>query len=86
MADPPFAGGGVWSDSAGAGTAAANAWRTNAQNGIPDPRAIYALSQPMLIDPQINFNFTLQWTTAQTLSGNIVIEVDLDGELMRPVQ
>jgi hypothetical protein len=57
-----------------------------ATNGIPDPRAIYTLSQPLLIDPQINFQFQLGWAAAQTLSGNVNIKVMLDGELMRPVQ
>lgn len=79
-------GGGVMSDSAGAGATAADNFLVTAMNGVPDPRAIYTLSQPLLIDPQINFNFVMTWAAAQTLTGNLDIMVMLDGELMRPVQ
>lgn len=79
-------GSGAWASHAGAGGEAADEFVTAASNGVPDCRAVYALSQPLLIDPQINFQLQLQWTVAQTLTGNVDIEVDLDGELLRPVQ
>jgi hypothetical protein len=80
------AGGGPWSAMAAGGAEAATEVFAHATNGVPDPRAIYTLSQPLLIDPQINFQFQLGWAAAQTLSGNVNIKVMLDGELMRPVQ
>ena len=79
-------GAGAWSDSAGAGGEAANEFHVNAAHGIPDIRAVYTLSLPLLIEPQMNFNFTLNWNAAQTLSADVDIMVMLDGELWRPVQ
>ena len=43
-------------------------------------------SQPLMIEPQINFNVTMEWAAAQTLTGNLDVQVMLDGELLRPVQ
>ncbi|MGH7259943.1 MAG: hypothetical protein ACREI9_04595 [Nitrospiraceae bacterium] len=79
-------GAGVYAATGGAGAEATNQFQTHAGHGMPDPRAIYTLSQPLLIDPQINFQFQLGWAAAQTLSGNPNIKVMMDGELMRPVQ
>ncbi len=80
------AGSGPCAALAAAGAEATNEIFANATHGTPDPRAIYTLSQPLLIDPQINFQFQLGWAAAQALSGNVNIKVMLDGELMRPVQ
>ncbi len=57
-----------------------------ASNGVPSTRCTYTLSQPLLIEPQINFNVAMNWSAAQTLSGNVDIQMMLDGELLRPVQ
>lgn len=80
------AGAGVWASSAGAGAEAADEFVQVPSHGVPDPRSIYTLSQPLMIDPGINFTFTLQWAAAQTLTGDKNIMVMLDGELLRPVQ
>lgn len=79
-------GAGVYTELAGAGGEAIDEFVSYAANGVPDPRAIYTLSQPLMIEPQINFNVTMEWPAAQTLTGNLNIEVMLDGELLRPVQ
>lgn len=58
-----------------------------ATNGVADPRAVYTLSKPLFIAPQINFIVTLTWPAAITLAaGNTNITVVLDGDLVRPVQ
>lgn len=79
-------GSGVVGEVGGAGAEAVDEFAEYAQSGVADPRAVYTLSQPLMIDPQINFNFTLQWAAAQNLSANVDIMVMLDGELLRPVQ
>jgi len=79
-------GSGVYAEAAAAGGEAGDEFLTYGTNGPPDCRAVYTLSQPLLIDPQINFNLTLHWTTAVTLVADTPIMVMLDGELMRPVQ
>lgn len=80
------AGGGVYSSQAGAGGEATNEFIGAAQNGVPDPRCVYALEHPLLIEPQINFQAQITWPAAQTLSGNLNITTMLDGSLIRPVQ
>lgn len=59
-----------------------------AQNGIPDPRAMFTLSKPLFIAPQINFSVTLSWPTpAITLAGgDTPLQIFWDGDLIRPVQ
>lgn len=57
-------------------------------NGIADPRAVYSLTKPLFIAPQINFRVDLLWpagaiTTVATAPN---IWVGLDGDLIRPVQ
>ena len=79
-------GAGVYTEIAGAGAEATDEFLSYGASGPPDPRAVYALTQPLMIDPQINFQFTLNWAAAQTLTANTDIMVMLDGELMRPVQ
>lgn len=80
------AGSGVYNPMAGAGGEAANEFSSGAQNGFPDPRCIYTLEHPLLIEPQISFSAQIQWPAAQTLSGNLSITTMLDGSLVRPVQ
>jgi hypothetical protein len=60
----------------------------DANNGIQDPRAVYSLSKPLFIAPQINFYVDLLWPNGPyTLDqGNTNILVMLDGDLIRPVQ
>lgn len=58
-----------------------------AQNGIADPRAVYTLSKPLFIPPQMNFNARVDWAAAITLNGgNTTLCFLLDGDLLRPVQ
>lgn len=80
------AGGGVHINPAGAGGEAGDEFIGIAQNGVPDPRCVYTLTHPLLIEPQINFDCQIRWPAAQTLSGNLAITVMLDGSLIRPVQ
>ena len=56
------------------------------QNGNADPRSVYALEHPLLIEPQINFQCQVQWPAALTLVANLNITIMLDGSLIRPVQ
>lgn len=79
-------GAGVYTEIAAAGAEATDEVFSYGASGPPDPRAVYTLSQPLMLDPEINFQFQLGWSTAQTLTGNTDIMVMLDGELMRPVQ
>jgi hypothetical protein len=79
-------GGGVVAATGGAGAEATNQFQTNATNGVADPRCVYALEHPLLIEPQISFAAQIQWPAAQTLSSNVNITVMLDGSLIRPVQ
>lgn len=80
------AGGGVVASTGGAGAEATNQFQTAATNGVADPRAIYTLDNPLLIEPNISFFAQVQWAAAQTLSGNLNMTVMLDGDLIRPVQ
>ena len=81
------AGGGPYAMMTDAGAAAANLSIDWGMNGIPDPRAIYTLSKPIFIAPQINFNVDLTWPTAITLNGgDTSLEFFLDGDIVRPVQ
>lgn len=59
---------------------------SNVNNGIPDPRAVYTLQHMRLIEPQINFQFSMIWNAAVTLSGNQNVRVEFDGGLYRPIQ
>lgn len=56
------------------------------QNGNADPRSVYTLEHPLLIEPQISFAAQIQWPAALTLVANLNITVMLDGSLIRPVQ
>lgn len=79
-------GGGVVANSAGAGAEATDEFVTNATHGLADPRSVYALEHPLLIEPQISFQAQIQWPAAVTLSADMQITVMLDGSLIRPVQ
>jgi hypothetical protein len=57
-----------------------------AQNGIADPRAVYSLTRPIFIEPQINFFGTLAWPAAVTLTGDHTLCIALDGDIVRQVQ
>jgi len=81
--------GGAWGLLGNVGTTAAGSIGQvqHGINGVPDPRAAYVLPIPLMIPPQYNFDVTLSWNAAQTLTGgNTDIFVMLDGEMMRPVQ
>ena len=58
-----------------------------AQNGIADPRAVFSLSKPLFIQPQINFVANLTWSSSVTLaSGDTELQLVMDGDIIRPVQ
>lgn len=55
-------------------------------HGVPDPRAIYTLARPLLIDANLNFRVRCEWPVAVTLSGNVNVTVMLKGEIGRNIQ
>ena len=60
-----------------------------ADSGIQDPRAVYSLSVPLFLAPQVTFKVDIFWPAAVTLvslPANPLIGVFLDGDLIRPVQ
>jgi hypothetical protein len=60
-----------------------------AENGIQDPRAVYSLSVPLFLAPQVTFKVDIFWNAAVavvSLPANPLIGVFLDGDLIRPVQ
>jgi hypothetical protein len=60
-----------------------------ADNGVQDPRAVYSLTKPLFIAPQINFRCDLLWpagAVALATTSPLPIWVGLDGDLIRPVQ
>jgi hypothetical protein len=60
-----------------------------AENGIQDPRAVYSLSVPLFLAPQVTFKVDIFWPAALTivsLPATPLIGVYLDGDLIRPVQ
>jgi len=79
--------GALTSDAASGATTVYEAHRHSyANNGAPDPRCVYTLTHPRLIEPQINFDIQIEWNAAVTLSGNQNLRVELDGVLYRPIQ
>ena len=54
--------------------------------GSPDTRDVLTLPKPLFIAPGINFQATITWPAALTLTRNTDIQVALDGEMIRPVQ
>lgn len=57
-----------------------------AQPGSPDGRDKWLLDPPLFLDSEQNFNLTLNWSAAQTLSANAEIAVYLDGQFIRTAQ
>lgn len=82
------AGGGPSGVASGEGaTADPGAQSDYAQCGIADPRAVFTLSKPIFIKPQMNFQVDLFWPAALTLAGgDTALQVVLDGDLLRSVQ
>lgn len=79
-------GGGAYGTLSMGGTLAVGTAYSYAQNGVPDPRAVNALTKPLFIPPMLNFSGTATWPAALTLTGNVDITFLLDGDLIRPVQ
>ena len=78
----PPAGGVVGSFSTG--TAASTVH--TATNGIPDARAGYVLTRPLLIPPNLNFKVRLEFPTAPAISAQTAVTVLLKGDIGRFVQ
>lgn len=80
----------LWMLSAGGGIVSAGVYpiAQYSTNGIADPRAVYSLTKPLFIAPQINFRVDLLWPAGAvtTVSTAPTITVGLDGDLIRPVQ
>lgn len=59
-----------------------------ATNGVPDPRAVFTLSKPLFLAPQINFSVVVSWPPGPlTLAlGDTIVTVGLDGDLVRSIQ
>lgn len=58
----------------------------HAVSGFPDVSNSFTLSKPLFIAPQINFVVTVTWPAAITLTGNLNITVNMEGDLIRPAQ
>lgn len=83
----PAGGGAFGFLSAEGATADPGAVLDYANNGFPDPRAVYTLSKPLFLKPLINFEGTLTWPAGIVLAGgDTVVSIALDGDLIRPVQ
>ena len=85
----------LWMLPAGGGPASAGVGTNSqapiyfAENGIQDPRAVYSLSVPLFLAPQVTFKVDIYWPTPVTtvsLPANPFLGVFLDGDLIRPVQ
>lgn len=58
-----------------------------ATNGMPSPDAVYTLSKPLFIAPQINFQVEINWAAALTLAlEDTALTLVLEGDEIRPVQ
>jgi hypothetical protein len=91
----PAGRGGYFTAAAEIGTVAAgDAQAVSTSNGVPDPRAVFALSCPYMIESGESFNVTLNPETAFNTQANTTrppgqgttIYVILDGILYRGVQ
>lgn len=91
----PAGRGGIYTAVAEVGTVAAgDAQAFSSSNGLPDPRAVFALSCPFMIESGESFNVTLnpetafstQATTTRPPGAGTTIYVILDGVLYRGVQ
>jgi hypothetical protein len=54
--------------------------------GVPDPRASYNLTRPLLIPPNLNFRVRLEWAAAIAITNATNLVVCLKGEMGRYVQ
>ena len=54
--------------------------------GVPDPRASYNLTRPLLIPPNLNFRVRLEWAAAIAVTAATNLTVCLKGEMGRFVQ
>lgn len=55
--------------------------------GVPSQDNAFVLSQPLFISPMIAFFAEILWPAALTLEGgNTLLQVVMDGDLIRPVQ
>ncbi len=55
--------------------------------GTADPRSIFTLLDPLWLETQVSFTYTIDWAAAVTLvAGNSNIFVVFDGQVIRPVQ
>jgi hypothetical protein len=54
--------------------------------GLPDPRAGYNLTRPLLIPPNLNFRVRLEWAAAIAITNATNLVVCLKGEMGRFVQ
>lgn len=59
---------------------------TVSNHGVPDPRAAYTLTRPLLIPPNLNFKVRLEWAAAIAISVQTSVTVMLSGEMGRFVQ
>lgn len=74
-------GGGVYGQPYTAGASV-----TYGSNGVPDPRACYALARPLLLTSSLNFSAQIEWAAAVNITANVRVRVLLKGELGRPIQ
>lgn len=73
-------------NTAVAGTFTAAATVAAGNFGIADPRATYTLLDPLWLETQVGFTYTVTWSAAQNISGNQTLTVVLDGQMIQPVQ
>lgn len=73
-------------NTAAAGTFTAEAQIVAGNFGIADPRATYTLLDPLWLETQVGFTYTVTWSAAQQISGNQTLTVVMDGQMIQPVQ
>lgn len=57
-----------------------------ATHGLPDPRSVWTLTNPLMLYQQTSYQVTLAWEAAQDISGNTVISTIHDGQEIGPIQ
>jgi hypothetical protein len=72
--------------AAAAGNSTAPAVWAAGNFGVPDPRAVYVLLDPLWLETQVAFAYLVQWSGVQDISGNQTLTIVLDGQVVRPVQ
>ena len=78
------AGAGVW--SAIAGNSTAPAFAGVASNGVPDPRSIWTMLDPLWLETQVSFTATATWNGTQATAASPKIFLVFDGQKIQPVQ